>query len=332
MFGLYLVDSFGNKELIYRDLNCSSLWPMPLRPRAKPTQVAETADASNGKFGHFVVQNVYESDPPLLPDVAINKLRIVQLFPRTSPFELNPLIGSALAACGRQVLGTVPVEKDGSAFFEAPAEVPLAFQVLDDRGRAVQMMRSLTYLQSGETTSCIGCHESRHTAPPTNAGMLALRRAPSKIQRGPNGSKPLSFPLLVQPVLDKHCVSCHNTKAAEGGVTLQGNPVRRRRGRGRFTDSYNALVRMVPFSEWVNDHGFRESNCEPLTQPGFFGALGSPLMKMLDERHGGVELSEEDLERLVTWMDTNALFYGTFESDDMERQLRGEIIEGPTLD
>jgi hypothetical protein len=89
---------------------------------------------------------------------------------------------------------------------------------------------------------------------------------------------------------------------------------------------------MVPVSEWVNDHGFRESNSEPLTQSGFFGALGSPLMKMLDDRHGGVELSEEDMERLITWMDTNALFYGTFESDDMERQLRGEIIEGPILD
>ena len=54
-------------------------------------------------------------------------------------------------------------------------------------------------------------------------------------------------------------------------------------------------------------------------------------MKMLLAGHHDVRLDGEDLERLVTWMDANALFYGTFDPDDQARQLRGERIEGPAL-
>jgi hypothetical protein len=144
----------------------------------------------------------------------------------------------------------------------------------------------------------------------------------------------LSFPRLVQPVLDKHCVSCHNPDRPEGDITLTGEPIREEEDeeQSTFTDSYLALAPLVSYSEWSIGTDFRRTNCEPVTQPDFFGARASPLMKLLQEGHGDVKLDEKDLERMVTWMDTNALFYGTFESKDMARQLRGERIEGPALE
>ena len=46
----------------------------------------------------------------------------------------------------------------------------------------------------------------------------------------------------------------------------------------------------------------------------------------------GTERNPDDLERLATWMDANALFYGTFDAADQARQQRGERIAGPKLE
>jgi len=321
MFGIYLVDRFGNKELLYRDLNIASLWPVPLRRRPRCETVPSVVRDGSLGTGTFFLQNVYRSWPPL-PKEPIKQIRIVQILPKTTPNIDQPPVGAPRAAPGKQVLGTVPVEPDGSAHFRAPAGVPLAFQALDARGRAVQIMRSLTYLQPGETVSCIGCHEYRTMAPPVGRKPRALRREPSTIAPGPDGSNPLSYPLLVQPVLDKHCVRCHNRKKPEGKVVLTGEP------QGRYTVSYNALVTRVSYSSWL-----RPGNIEGLTRPGFYGARGSGgLMKTLQKDHYRVKLSADDLSRMVTWMDANALFYGTFDPKDQARQQRGERIDGPALE
>lgn len=331
MFGLYFVDAFGNKELIYRDPEICSLWPVPLRARPKPPAMPLLASVAREKKlessdGLFFLENVYNAWPQL-PDARITKLRVVQVLPKTTPHANTPTVGVANASPGKQVLGTVPVEADGSAYFRVPAKIGLAFQALDERGQAVQTMRSLTYLQPGESVSCVGCHEQRSNAPLSHRNTLARSRPPSEITPGPDGSKPLSYPILVQPVLDKHCVSCHSGAKPAGKVALTGG------AQGRYSVSYNALIGRVSFSSWGGKPGdFRVVNSEPLSQPGFFGARGSPLMKMLLQGHHNVALSREDTERLVTWMDANALFYGTFDVADQARQQRGERIEGPKLE
>ena len=188
-------------------------------------------------------------------------------------------------------------------------------------------MRSVTYLQPGETAACVGCHEPRSDTASTLAAGLACRRAPSTIEPGPEGSRPLSYPLLVQPVLDRHCVSCHDKAHPGGGVLLSGEP------EGAFSVSYNSLAPRVSFSAWGGKPGdFRESNSEPLSKPGFFGARGSSLMKLLRDGHREVKLEPADFERLATWMDANALFYGTFDKLDQARQRRGERITGPAIE
>ena len=326
MFGVYLVDAFGNKELLYRDLNIASLWPVPLRARPRPPLVPSNTDATLAGQGTFLLQDVYAS-LPALPEGSVKRLRIVQVLPKTTPNANKPTVGLANASPGKQVLGTVPVEADGSAHFAAPAGIPLAFQALDEFGRAIQVMRSVTYLQPGERTSCVGCHEHRLSAPPEQGTLLALARPPSAIDSGPDGSKPFSYPLLVQPVLDRHCVGCHGGDEPKGpdgkGIVLTGA------AEGRYTASYNVLAPRVPYSSWEGAN--LAANCEPLTQPGHFGARGSRLMDMLLDGHQDIELPPGDLERLVTWMDANALFYGTFNREDQARQQLGERIEGPEL-
>jgi len=388
MFGIYLVDAFGNKELLYRDLNICSLWPVPLRARPVPPQLPsllgtvpvfaahKTSPAEPTPFtaktglsplngtsaakkglspsaaqeneGTFFVQNVYQSWPPLPPG-SVKRLRIVQVLPKSTWHANNPPLGLPSISPGKQVLGTVPVEPDGSAYFRAPAGIPVAFQALDELGQAVQVMRSLAYLQPGENASCVGCHEPRTTAPPLErekgTGPIcrngpegashkldlspfpaALTREPSVIQPGPDGSNPLSYPILVQPVLDKRCVSCHSPQKPEGKVILTGQP------QGHYTVSYNALARLVPYSDWGAKPGdFRKVNSEPTSAIDFFGARGSSLTRLLRNGHYDVKLSPDEWERLVTWMDANVLFYGTFDPADQARQRRGERIAGPKL-
>jgi hypothetical protein len=325
MFGLYLCDAFGNKELLYRDPNIASQWPVPLRPRARPPVLemhARWAETTAEKpEGTFFLKNVYQSWPRL-PEVEIRQLRIIQVLPKTTPHINTPRVGAANASPGKQVLGTVPVERDGSAYFRVPAHTPVMFQALDAQGRAVQTMRSLTYLQPGEQASCIGCHERRTSTVLEPGRAMAVTRAPSTIKPGPDGSRPLSYPILVQPVLDRHCVRCHNAQKAEGKVQLTGRPA------GAFSQSYNTLVRFVEYSAWGNPN----NNYEPLSPPDRLGAWGSKLTKLLDNGHYDVRLSAGDWERIVTWIDANALFFGTFNPEQQARQLRGERISGPDLE
>ncbi len=331
LFGLYLVDAHGNRELLYRDLNIASLWPVPLRLREAAPVLPSVLEANAGKEGAYYLQNVYESEPALPPDTPITHLRIVQVLPKSTSGANNPTVGAANASPGKQVLGTVPVEPDGSAYFKAPSGKALSFQALDASGQAVQVMRSVSYLQPGEKASCIGCHENRMDAPPVpGIKTQAMRRAPSVITPAPDGALPLSYPILVQQVLDKHCVQCHGDTRADGP---EGKPIRLTSvPEGRYTQSYNALVSRVSYASWGRGGVFPEGNCEPLAQPGFFGAKGSALTKLLEAGHYDVSLEDEDWERLITWMDANALFYGTFDFADQERQQRGERIRGPGLE
>jgi predicted esterase len=324
MFGLYFADAFGNKELVYRDPAISSLWARPLAARTPPPAVPafnaqlSTLNAGAGASGTFFLRDVKESWPRLPGEMPITHLRIVQVLLKTTPNAESPRVGAAFASPGKQVLGTVPVETDGSALFEVPARTPVLFQALNAEGRAVQTMRSLVYLQPGEQRSCIGCHEQRTKTASVGAPVQAVGRAPSRIKPGPEGSLPFSYPRLVQPVLDQHCVRCHDGKEA-------GRPVLTSAPEGDFTKSYNALVSRVSFTAWNRP----QQNFEPMTEPLRFGALASPLARMLDQGHGNVTLTPEDQERLNTWMDANALFYGTFDVKEQKKQLLGQVIEGP---
>ncbi|NLF73489.1 MAG: hypothetical protein GX575_31005 [Candidatus Anammoximicrobium sp.] len=334
--GLYLLDRWGNRELLYRDPQIGSTNPCPLQPRPVPPVLPSTVADAATDHGEMVVADVYEG----LGDVArgqIKELRIVQIFPKTTNIANQPPIGIAAEENGRAVLGTVKVESDGSARFLVPAGKPLLFQALDQDGCAYQTMRSLTYVQPGERVSCVGCHEPKMTAPVTPlADLAALQRPASRIQPGPWDGRPFSYVEVVQPVLDQHCVRCHGGERTEGGIVLTGEP------QGAFSRSYVALMQ--------DDRAFWHVGTNPdnaakylvprfggrnqiqMTSPGgLYGARGSRLMKLLREGHEGVKLAPADLRRLALWIDLNAIFYGVYLPADQDRMRRGELVGMPEI-
>lgn len=337
-YGIYLVDAFGNKELIYRDTEIACLSPIPLRPRPLPLTAPEFVErgpetnpatrpaiANAGKpEGTIAVVNVYDSIKPWPEAVKITDLRVFQVLPMSVPSGRPPHeTGIRIASAGdsvvpcRYVLGTVPVEEDGSAHFAVPANVELFFQALDEKGLAVQSMRSATALQKGERLLCAGCHEPKHHARLVSASLpLAFRRSPSALVPDVDGSNPFSYPRLVQPVLDKHCAECHRQHADEA-PNLGREPIVR-----NWYASYNSLAAKYGFFDYGDPYR---------TTPGQFGARASQLYKLLEEGHYEVKLSEEELHRLTLWLDSATMFYGVYEKEGGEAQLRGEIAR-PTLE
>ncbi len=310
--GLYLLDTFGNRELIYRDAQISSTSPMPLRATPRPPLFPGAVPADARPSGTVVMSDVYRGLGPVARGT-IKELRVVQIFPKTTPVANAPRIGMAGEENARAILGTVPVEADGSAYFELPAGKPVLFQALDKDGFAYQTMRTLTYVQPGESVSCVGCHESRMGGPPTRSRTLATGRAPSQIERGPLGGAPFSYPRLVQPVLDRHCGKCHGANPGPGkGIRLTP------------ATSYGALAAYVP--------RFAARNQVQVTEPGGkIGAIGSRLMGLLRAGHGKVNLPDEDRRALAAWIDLNAVFFGSYDGADNEKELRGEPIAMPRI-
>ena len=217
--GLYYFDRFGNLELLYRAADIASMYPLPLKPRPRPPVIASALDFGLTE-GEFLISDVRRSLFPMPAGRPIRELRVFQVLPKFGSHLANdPRIGHANAESARMLLGTVPVESDGSAYFRVPAGKPLYFQTVDADGHAVQSMRSVTYLQPGERRGCVGCHEPPGSVV-ANRPTLAMRRAPSRLEPGPEGSQPFSFPRLVQPVLDRHCVRCHDGQTGSGKSKL----------------------------------------------------------------------------------------------------------------
>ena len=332
--GIYLLDRFGNRELLYRDPDIGSTNPRPLAPRPRPPVVASGLPAHAPATGEMVLLDVHEG----LGRVArgrIKAIRLIQILPKTTHRANSPPIGVAREENTRAVLGTVPVERDGSAYFVAPAGKPILFQALDEDGFAYQTMRSLTYVQPGERVSCVGCHESRMTAP-VNRSVVATRRPPSKIDPGPFGGRPFSFIRVVQPVLDRHCVKCHGGPKPKKGMDLS------RAGHRGFTRSYWSLC-PDPKKFWgagTNPKNATEAlvpcfgarNRLETTPPGgTYCALGSRLIKMLRAGHNDVKLTADEFQRLAMWIDCNAVFYGAYSAEDQAKQLRGEPLPMPEI-
>ncbi|NOZ23925.1 MAG: hypothetical protein GXP25_22850 [Planctomycetes bacterium] len=347
-YGIYLVDAFGNKELLYRDPRISCLSPMPLRPRPRPPIVLRYA-SGRVKAGEKTptrgpdavpmatvgLMNVYRSYYPFPKDVRITQLRIIQVAYKSVVGRNIPVTGygedTGHDKGGRMVLGTVPVEKDGSAYFRMPAGVPVNFQAIAEDGLAMQTMRSVTYAQPGERLFCLGCHEPQEAAPAlAKAFPEAFRRDPSAIQRDVEGSYPVSFPRLIQPLLDKRCVTCHK-KHPDKAPNLERGTRWKDYGTQLYDNAKTRVIQSIPPSRWAKEgykyiwydsyinlypyvragcfvkHGSQEG---AETKPGTFGARVTKLYQMLKKGHNDLHLSEEEMHRIALWIDTNCRFFG----------------------
>ncbi len=254
-------------------------------------------------------------------------------------------VGSA-SFDAKEILGEAVVHPDGSAMFEVPAREPVYFQLVDADGLVVQTMRSWATLMPNENFSCVGCHEENEAAPLSNAHKtIAMQHPPQKLQPIPQlTGAPFSYPKTVQPILDRRCTACHAPGQKAEAIDLTGTLVSdnlQDRGtnstRRKFNQSYLTLLQV----KWVNRRniGLRLDEGRPnqwinyytrmatteLTPPYYAGSTQSGLIRMLQEGHGGTELSAEEIGVIAAWIDLNVPFVGEYDEmniwDDKARAL-----------
>jgi hypothetical protein len=303
--GIYLVDLYGNEQLLYsEEPGCYD--PMPLAPRPRPAIVPSRRDFEN-KQGTFYVVDVHEGTHMKgVERGQVKHLRVVES-PEKRFWTYTKWDGQGGQRPGmnwhgfenKRILGTVPVEEDGSAYFAVPADKFVYFQLLDENGMMIQSMRSGATIQSGEQTGCVGCHESRHTAPPPlkTEVPLALRRPPNELNGWYGPVRKFSYMAEVQPVFDKYCVSCHDY-GKEAGKDL--NLARDR------TPFFNTSYTELWLKKYIKSIGGGPAQIQ---QPYSWGSHASKLIEVLRNGHQAVKLDKESFDRLVTWIDINGPYY-----------------------
>jgi hypothetical protein len=312
-FALYTLSSSDALEKIWADPLLSCTYPLPLTPRPRPAIIPSRPWPPGVVTGTFVVQNIYRGLGDAVKPGEIKALRIMEQVPkfpqnetgegRYRVYEMNPVMGQRSYHLKR-CLGTVPVEADGSVHFTVPVFRELYFQALDGEGRAVQSMGSAVNLTPGETVSCVGCHDNRD-ATPQGDRPSALTRPPSPLTPYPwltDGLMP--YWKVVQPVLDRHCASCHSGLQPKAGLDLSGDKTR------FFNMSYEHIFRR----SLVSTIRLTANDAQVIPPKKSFGWI-SPLRAHIEgtaPKHETVRIPREERERLYLWMDSNANYYDTY--------------------
>ncbi len=306
--GIYLIDVFGNEILLHtEEPGCYD--PMPLRPRKRPTIIPSRRNFENNE-GSFYVVDVYNgTHMEGVKRGSVKYLRVIES-PEKRYWNYLPWSGQGTLwpgmnwhdFCNKRILGTVPVEEDGSAYFSLPADKFVYFQLLDENEMMIQSMRSGTIVQSGELTGCIGCHENRRTAPPISGKKMpiAVEREPSKLKGWYGPPRLFNYMTEVQPVFDSSCVRCHDYgKPAGKKLNLAGDRT------NTFNTSYNEIWR----KKYITVVGGGPAEIQ---QPYSWGSHASKLVTVILEGHKDVPLDKESIDRIVTWIDINAPYYPVY--------------------
>ncbi|MBQ9813914.1 MAG: hypothetical protein IJM54_11465 [Thermoguttaceae bacterium] len=358
-FGLYWFDFDGARELLAYDPEISCGQPIALAEREKPTTRPSQVDLTKDT-GEYYVQDVYEG--PGLEGIergTIKALRVVNIEFRGAGIRSNgnggpaggAMICTPIAVGGgtwdvKHVLGVVPVEEDGSAYFEVPALTPVYFQLLDKNGDVVQTMRSWSTLQPGETFGCVGCHEPKgsvieNATSADGSTSIALKKGVAKLtpELRPGAGRfhdaGFSFTRDIQPILDHHCVRCHTGGTVDGkkapfsllgnlDVTQKGTEICEKSGR-TFSESYlnlsNYGVNAGSRARWIN---IQEGPA--MLPPYKEGASTSPVIKLFrdkdgnvggqDENHKDVRIDKDSLRLLAMWMDLLVPYCGDYTEEN----------------
>lgn len=347
-FNLYWFDIDGNRELLTADPRLSCNQPIPLLAPKRPRPRPHAVDYGQTE-GIYYLQDLYAGlGLQGVPRGKVKSLRVVALEFRCAGIGMTTNSGpggDALAstpvAIGngswdpKRVLGTAQVYEDGSACFRVPARTPVYFQALDARQHVVQTMRSWSTLQPGESFSCVGCHEHKNTAAEMGGRpTLAMQAGPQELRSFYGLAGGFSFRKQIQPILDKHCVSCHDGKKT-AVYNLLAEEIEDPAGKRKWSRSYLTMTEAFRTEgesatiwrgndqgrivNWVNVMSVPE-----MIPPYSAGAAKSDLIALLDKGHYDVRLSEEENAKLATWIDLTVPYCGDYAEaniwDDEERQ------------
>ena len=349
-FRVYLMDVHGNRELLHAGEH-HAWYAMPVKARPVPPRQPDMVEwPGTGKDrkpmrpGVFYNSNVWEGVPDL-PRERVKFLRVIQQEAKTySTWQKvfvysGPAVSAVQTEAVKRIISTVPVEADGSVYFEVPAGLAVYFQLLDEKQRALHTMRSFTGLLPGERRGCVGCHSQQGGAPPNQLG-LAMRRPPTPVSPPPWGDESIGYERFVQPVLDRHCGKCHqgDGKArAKLDLTL-------RQASGEFAPFKEPYITLIGQAAWpvaapgagrpgygiagaIPVYGLRPedvydndratdapSTIHRTLRPMRYLSARSPLIeRVMSGGHHGVKLDELELQRLIAWVDANCPFLGAEE-------------------
>lgn len=323
-WGIYLVDVFDNMLLLREEPGFVLFEPLPLRKTNKPPAIPDKVDLSV-KDATVYMSDIYTGDGLKgIPRGSVKKLRVF-----TYHF-LYPNMGGPQAVVGmegpwdiKRIIGTVPVEEDGSAVFRVPANTPISIQPLDAEGKALQLMRSWFTAMPGEVISCVGCHERQNMVPPVKQTM-ATRKPPSDIRSWYGPTRGFNFEREVQPVLDRYCIGCHDGtsgipdfKERKHITDYHATPSVFHTGgidAGHFSVSYTELHRFVRRPGLESDYH--------MLMPMEFHADSTQLVQLLRKGHGNVRIDDEAWDRIITWIDLNAPFHGTWTEIAGEKRVK----------
>lgn len=343
MFGIFLIDVYGNKELIHRDRLLSCDFPTPIKKRPVPFVVADgRQNKEKDAYPVCYIEDVHKG----LPESERGKVKYIRILQHVG-WPLDDQIGAmrwVFGDAGRRaygfwswaptrVLGTVPVENDGSANFYVPAKTSVYFEALDENKMEIRRMRSQVTLEPGERRGCIGCHETRPTVVAAQPGSIpkAFRRSPSVPVEPKWGNESLiSYEDHIQPIFDKYCVYCHNEEKMLGNLNLEGT----RNPQTQFLQSFHNLfpsndANKLSVQTVVNPQTGQKEKVLPMvcvsnkhsngsiSQPYAYGSNVSRLTRVLIDEPMHCKdvrsmMDEEDWDALVTWIDANAPYYDTF--------------------
>jgi hypothetical protein len=314
---LYLLDVFGNEVQLYADPNpaVGCYDPMPIRPRQRPPVIPERRDYEN-RDGYMYVYDVYEGTHMQgVKRGAAKWLRVVE-----SPekrFWTHPSWNGQGVHCpgmnwhsfeNKRILGTVPVEDDGSAYFAMPSDKFVYFQLLDENGMMIQSMRSGTMVQSGERSGCVGCHSNRIATPAPKATPLkAMQREASKLTGWYGPPRIFNFLAELQPVLDRNCNKCHDFPTSTSVPPYDGGK------KLVLAGDKNAGFNIAYTEIWTKKQVKVVGGGPAETQQAYsWGSHASKLVEVVRKGHYDVKMSKEDFDRLVTWVDINAPYYPSY--------------------
>ncbi|NIP27985.1 MAG: hypothetical protein GWN67_07205 [Phycisphaerae bacterium] len=287
-------------ELVKAGVECHE--PRPLRARPRELVIPPRSD-SRQATGRLILQDVYAGRRMEgVKRGEIKKLLVLESLPKPINYsgKMPPMSFGGTYTLER-IIGTVPVESDGSAYMELPAMRSLFFVALDENNNSVKRMHSFLTIMPGETTSCVGCHEQRQRTPfpPDGGSLQALRNPPNRVTPLVDIPEVFDYPRDIQPILDKHCVKCHEYDRRAGNVILTGDrgPI--------FSHSYYTLTARQLFSDG-------RDRLRTNLPPRSVGTSASPLMKMLDGSHHDAKLTPHEQDMIRYWIESAAPYPGTY--------------------
>jgi len=319
-----LADIFDNIIEIKSEKGYNLFEPVPVTKQKIPPVIPDKVKPDEDE-GTVYLHNVYLG--PGLEGVPRGEVKKIRVFAYN--FGFVGLAGPNCIGFGgpweaMRILGTTPIEEDGSAFFKIPANTPIAVQPLDNEGKALQLMRSWFTVMPGEIRSCIGCHEDPRNVPPVTTS-IAARTNPKKIDEWHGPARGFDFEREIQPLLNHYCAGCHNGNNTSipdfreerffpdyKGKDQELQDVERMHkdilqafgGKRKYTPAYDELIKYIR-RVTIEDDAY-------LLTPGPFYTSTSELVQMLKKGHYGIQLNKEAWDRIYTWIDLNAPCHGTW--------------------